>query len=239
MLGRWAQPDSIVPLASQGVQAWDRYAFVSNNPVRYNDPSGHDVGCAGDSLETCYPGSITDLKPLKPPYKPTATENIPATALAGSIKAPRSTQTPHPQWRQGPTTTPTPSPVPATISASEKSGLPFEINVDWSQVDYIDLAIDVGGIVLELGGGVALLLGQPEVTAGAEIAQGVLEGAGFVKSGYEVLTGDPSSLLVQSTTKQVQASALVMRLGRIIPVFGLVGNGASLYINLKPQIEWR
>ena len=41
LLGRWVQPDSIVPLESQGVQAWDRYAYVNNNPVRYNDPSGH------------------------------------------------------------------------------------------------------------------------------------------------------------------------------------------------------
>ncbi len=40
-LGRWAQPDSIVPVESQGVQAWDRYAFVNNNPIRFTDPSGH------------------------------------------------------------------------------------------------------------------------------------------------------------------------------------------------------
>lgn len=34
-LGRWAQPDSIVPLDSQGAQAWDRYAAKGNNPVRF------------------------------------------------------------------------------------------------------------------------------------------------------------------------------------------------------------
>jgi RHS repeat-associated protein len=42
-LGRWAQPDTIVPL-NQGVQAWDRYAYANNNPVRYNDPTGHCIG---------------------------------------------------------------------------------------------------------------------------------------------------------------------------------------------------
>jgi hypothetical protein len=46
-LGRFAQPDTIIPEQSQGVQAWDRYAYVNNNPIRYTDPSGHmlDDGC--------------------------------------------------------------------------------------------------------------------------------------------------------------------------------------------------
>ena len=30
----------IVPEAAQGVQAWDRYCFVSNNPLTYIDPTG-------------------------------------------------------------------------------------------------------------------------------------------------------------------------------------------------------
>jgi RHS repeat-associated protein len=44
--GRFAQADTIIP-HGQGVQAWDRYAFVNNNPLRYTDPSGHalDDGC--------------------------------------------------------------------------------------------------------------------------------------------------------------------------------------------------
>ena len=37
-LGRFAQADSIVP---GGVQGLDRYAYVNNNPLRYNDPTGH------------------------------------------------------------------------------------------------------------------------------------------------------------------------------------------------------
>jgi RHS repeat-associated protein len=52
-LNRWTQPDTIVPLATQGVQAWDRYAYVNNNPVKYNDPMGHDVGCP-----ECYGANI-------------------------------------------------------------------------------------------------------------------------------------------------------------------------------------
>jgi hypothetical protein len=33
----------VVPLESQGMQAWDRYAYTNNNPVRYNDPTGHCI----------------------------------------------------------------------------------------------------------------------------------------------------------------------------------------------------
>ena len=43
-LGRFVQADSIVPEPGSP-QSWDRYAYVNNNPVRYNDPSGHDVDC--------------------------------------------------------------------------------------------------------------------------------------------------------------------------------------------------
>lgn len=42
-LGRFNQADSIVPESTQGVQAWDRYAYANNNPVIHTDPSGHNV----------------------------------------------------------------------------------------------------------------------------------------------------------------------------------------------------
>jgi RHS repeat-associated protein len=39
--GRFISPDSIVPTSIQGLQAYDRYGYVSNNPIQYNDPTGH------------------------------------------------------------------------------------------------------------------------------------------------------------------------------------------------------
>ena len=43
-LGRFISPDSIIP-DPNNPQAWDRYGYVLNNPVRYTDPTGH---------KTCY-----------------------------------------------------------------------------------------------------------------------------------------------------------------------------------------
>jgi RHS repeat-associated protein len=43
-LGRFAQADTVIPLG-QGVQAWDRYAYTNNNPIRFTDPSGHCIRC--------------------------------------------------------------------------------------------------------------------------------------------------------------------------------------------------
>jgi RHS repeat-associated protein len=39
-LGRFVQPDSIVPSAANP-QAYNRYGYVNDNPLKYNDPSGH------------------------------------------------------------------------------------------------------------------------------------------------------------------------------------------------------
>jgi RHS repeat-associated protein len=56
-LGRFVSPDTIIP-QGQGSQAWDRYAGMNNNPVRYTDPTGHGVtnddgGCT--SYADCHP----------------------------------------------------------------------------------------------------------------------------------------------------------------------------------------
>ena len=59
-LGRFNQADSVVPVQSQGVQAWDRYAYVSNNPILYVDPSGHGIDCGiGMGCVKDYSGAST------------------------------------------------------------------------------------------------------------------------------------------------------------------------------------
>jgi RHS repeat-associated protein len=45
-LGRFIQPDSLVP-DPLNPQAWNRFSYVYNNPVTYNDPSGHQPPIIG------------------------------------------------------------------------------------------------------------------------------------------------------------------------------------------------
>jgi hypothetical protein len=53
-LGRFSQPDTIIPEQQQGTIAWDRLAGLNNNPVKYNDPSGHmvDDGCRTEGCDS-------------------------------------------------------------------------------------------------------------------------------------------------------------------------------------------
>jgi RHS repeat-associated protein len=45
-LNQWIQPDTIDP-DPKNPQSLNRYSYARNSPLRYNDPSGHDVGCGG------------------------------------------------------------------------------------------------------------------------------------------------------------------------------------------------
>jgi RHS repeat-associated protein len=62
-LGRFAQADTIIP-SNQGVQAWDRYAYTNNNPVRYTDPTGH-VACSLVAEEDCSYENMTAEEVVK------------------------------------------------------------------------------------------------------------------------------------------------------------------------------
>jgi RHS repeat-associated protein len=45
-LGRFLSADTMLPGAGNS-QAYDRYAYVKNNPILYNDPTGHMFDCRG------------------------------------------------------------------------------------------------------------------------------------------------------------------------------------------------
>ncbi len=44
-IAHFVQADTVVPEPGNAA-AWDRFAYVRNNPIRYNDPLGRDVGCS-------------------------------------------------------------------------------------------------------------------------------------------------------------------------------------------------
>ena len=50
--GRFAQADTVIPDISNPLDL-DRYAYSRNNPVNYNDPSGHSIACHSDAGNGC------------------------------------------------------------------------------------------------------------------------------------------------------------------------------------------
>jgi len=105
----------------------------------------------------------------------------------------------------------------------------------------IDAGIDIFGLGANGVALVAAALGAAPVAAGAEAVGGVVEAVGLVKSGYELIRGDPSSMLLQQTTTTAERLAvMIFRTERLVPGIGFIGNLVSLEINLKPQItvEW-
>jgi RHS repeat-associated protein len=59
VLSRFAQADTIIPEQTQGVQAWDRYAYTNNNPLKYIDPSGHRTCGDGEDVN-CETGRLNN-----------------------------------------------------------------------------------------------------------------------------------------------------------------------------------
>ena len=62
VLGRFCQGDTIVPELGNP-QAWDRYAYANNNPLRYIDPSGHGP-CDGPYAD---PEDCANMSENEPP----------------------------------------------------------------------------------------------------------------------------------------------------------------------------
>jgi len=67
-LGRFVQADTVVPEPGNP-QSLNRYAYVLNNPIRYNDPTGHAYECGVYAGTSCadvgpkFPGEIIQAPP--------------------------------------------------------------------------------------------------------------------------------------------------------------------------------
>ena len=64
-LGRFIQPDDIIPDLADP-QSCNRYAYVRNNPLRYTDPSGHDLLDANTFANTPLQTRIAASRALSP-----------------------------------------------------------------------------------------------------------------------------------------------------------------------------
>ena len=51
--GRFTSPDSPAFASLQYPQAWNLYVYVLNNPLKFNDPSGHAVECKTGDTNKC------------------------------------------------------------------------------------------------------------------------------------------------------------------------------------------
>jgi RHS repeat-associated protein len=89
-LGRFLSADTMVPNPFNP-QAFNRYSYVYNNPLRYVDPSGHTPVCGFSySDPECYepdrwtPSQRLPPPPPPPPLDPGRTQNPPRPGGAGS-----------------------------------------------------------------------------------------------------------------------------------------------------------
>ena len=103
-LNRFLSPDSIIPDPGSST-AFDRYAYVQNNPLVYTDPSGH--------LRT-WGGGVCTGKKYTPTFTPSPT-NTPT---------PPPTTTPTPR-KETPTIVPSPTPATPTLTPT-KSPIPTQ-----------------------------------------------------------------------------------------------------------------
>jgi RHS repeat-associated protein len=139
-LGRFIQPDSIIPNPANP-QSWNRYSYVRNNPILFNDPTGH-WECDLDPDE-CEFLEKTKKKTQPPPPR------------GGTPTPPAPTNTPPP------TNTPSPTPTPNTGPVVDNTAGGYEVVAydPWENLANFMFPAYDSGSKLELYGSLSLIAG--------------------------------------------------------------------------------
>jgi len=67
-INRFLQPDTLIP-GVDSPQKWNRFSYVYNSPIRYNDPTGHVVACNPNDGDICE-HDLVPSSPNSPPKNP-------------------------------------------------------------------------------------------------------------------------------------------------------------------------
>ncbi len=248
LTGHFTQADTLIPEPGKA-SAFDRYAYVLYNPIRYSDPSGHK-----DSGE-CAPGDICkrkkkSLPPVDdntsnttstetPTVTPTPT-TIPFKFSISTLQKTLTSGTPQASQKYlnaGPTVTPIVSPTvtPTLIYPQNQNpsqgGNKTKVSVNWDNVDVADAAIDVVGLLGDIA-----INKPPEGSVGWVITE-VIEGASLGKTAYDLYKGDPTNATLYTLESQVKYMLLLARAERLVPRVGWIGNLVSLGINVLPNTK--
>ncbi len=242
-LGMFASPDSLItdPFDPQGLS---RYGYVFSNPLRYSDPSGHRP-CEYD-LDSCRPAPAPLALRGRTVYGLGSQSAREAQAFESRIEVPQTfipmpLQVPTPPLTETPPaeldlqhTGLTPSATPPapgmgpigcpTLLPGQQCGQLQEIAswgivVDPSAIDWIDLAVDVFGLVGETLKNVPIY--GLFVWGASEVPEVLTLG----KSWDELDLGNPASALIDLGSALAESS-------KILPAAGFFGNLGSIGLNL-------
>jgi RHS repeat-associated protein len=255
-IGRFVQADSITPGGPQGL---NRYSYVLNNPVGYNDPTGNkacdeEFGCSGPLPKPAPIETITITDPPDDlPHNPTAAKksappanscgNTPEASSDGTnpyqyiqqqveycIENPFSIQCMNFRTSYPPVITNLASPTWNIYPpAGYKSGYKTIINV--SKLDWLDLVLNGLGF---LGNGAqAALAGGvitgPAIPPIAGITEGI-EGLGYV---YDVTRMTTQNDVSGATTDLVLKTMELSPYARFVPIAGMGANSINIAIDIN------
>jgi RHS repeat-associated protein len=233
ILGRFGQADSIVPGAGDP-RSWDRYSYVKNNPVMYNDPSGHDVGRAAS------PALRDENLPIDrySAYYTSYSSKISYGNNSPTIKLPSQSSTPSPltgektgqattqstNTNQGSPTrkeTPTMQDIPRAHAADQPDLIWLPWGVPWGEV-----GLDAFGIFAD---GFPVL--QPSATY-SEIVHDLAHLSDVTQAGYDV------GILITENQAEKDYLGIVLDLLSAAPEVGVIPSSIGLVYNLGKGFTW-